>query len=124
MEQAPIGKRQVGESAVSKHLEEVAWGLLLVLTGVVWLAPGIPLPFGTWLIGVGSVLVGANIVRYATDRRFETFSLVLGVVALAAGVGEYLAMDVSVIGLALLAFGIVLLLKPLARMRADREVTV
>lgn len=122
MEQAPIRKGQDGERAVSKHLEEVAWGLLLVLTGVIWIVPGIPLPFGTWLIGVAAVLVGGNVVRYAVDRRFETFSLVLGIVALAAGFGEFLAVDVSVIGLALLAFGIVVLLKPLARMRIRREV--
>ncbi len=122
MEQAAIGRRQGGENAISKPLEEVAWGLLLVFTGVVWIVPGIPLPFGTWLVGVGAILVGANIVRYWVDTRFDTFGLVLGIVALAAGVEEFLALDVSVIGLALLAFGAVLLLRPLTRMRADRRV--
>lgn len=110
-------REHVTENAVSKHLEEVAWGLLLTLTGVIWIVPVIPVPFGTWLLGTGIILVGANVVRYAVDRRYETFSVVLGVVALVAGAGEYLAMDVPVLGLALLGFGIVLLLQPLKQKR-------
>ena len=116
MENLTVAKNQSKwENAVSKHLEEVAWGLLLTLTGVIWLVPGIPVPFGMWLVGTGIILVGGNAVRYAVDRRFETFSLVLGIVALVAGLGEFLAVDVPVIGLAFLAFGVVLLLQPLRR---------
>lgn len=103
------------ETAVSKHLEEVAWGLLLTLTGVIWLVPGIPVPFGMWLVGTGIILVGGNAVRYAVDRRFETFSVVLGTVALVAGLGEFLTLDIPILGLAFLAFGVVLLLQPLRR---------
>jgi membrane protein implicated in regulation of membrane protease activity len=65
--------------------------------------------------------VGANVVRYAVDRRYETFSVVLGVVALVAGAGEYLTWDVPVLGLALLAFGVVLLLRPLRHRRTVRR---
>ncbi len=109
--------RSKWENAVSKHLEEVAWGLLLTLTGVIWLVPGFPVPFATWLVGTGIILVGANAVRFVVDGRFELFSAVLGVVALVAGTGEYLAVDVPILGLCLLAFGVVLLLRPLLRTR-------
>jgi hypothetical protein len=119
---AVTARQSQTENAISKHLEEVAWGLLLTLTGIIWILPGIPMPFGTWLLGTGVILVGANLVRYAVDRRYETFSLVLGVVALAAGAGEYLAVDVPVLGLALLAFGVVLLLRPLGRRTARRTI--
>ncbi len=111
------------ENAVRQHLEEVAWGLLLTLTGVIWLDPGIHVPFGMWLFGTGTILVGGNIVRYAVDRRFETFSLVLGIVALVAGLGEFLAIDMPVLGLAFLAFGLVLLLQPLRRSTRRRRVS-
>lgn len=103
------------ENSVSQHLEEIAWGLLMAMTGVVWLVPGIPVPFGTWLVGTGTILVASNAVRFAVDRRFETFSLVLGFVALVAGAGEFFAVDVPILGLCFLAFGVVLLLQPLRR---------
>lgn len=108
-----VHRQSKWENAISEHLGEVAWGLLLTLTGVIWIVPGIPVPFGTWLVGTGIILVGANALRYAVDRRFETFSLVLGIVALVAGLGEFLAMDLPVLGLCFLAFGAVLLLQPL-----------
>ena len=66
--------------------------------------------------------MGANVVRYALDRRFETFSVVLGIVALVAGAGEYLTVDVPILGLALLAFGIVLLLRPLRQKRTTPRI--
>ncbi len=113
-----VETRSRQENTFSKHLEEIAWGLLLILTGIVWIVPGIPIPFGTWLVGTGVILVGINAVRYAVDRRFETFSVVLGIVALTAGVGEFLSVDVPIIGLCLVAFGAVLLLAPLRRRRA------
>jgi hypothetical protein len=113
-----VDMASVRESVVSKHLEEIAWGMLLILTGVIWIVPGNPVPFGTWLIGTGIILVGINAVRYSLDRRFETFSVVLGIVALVAGVGEVLAVDVPILGLCLVAFGAVLLLRPLRRIRS------
>jgi hypothetical protein len=111
------------ENVISKHLEEIAWGMLLILTGVIWIVPGIPVPFGTWLIGTGIILVGINAVRYSLDRRFETFSVVLGIVALAAGVGEFLAVDLPILGLCLVAFGAVLLLRPLRKKQTSPRVT-
>ena len=117
-----VERQSQTENVFGKHLEEVAWGLLLTLTGVIWIVPGIPLPFGTWLMGTGAILVGANVVRYALDRRFETFSVVLGIVALVAGAGEYLTVDVPILGLALLAFGIVLLLRPLRQKRTTPRI--
>lgn len=124
MEDPTAARRQSKwENAISEHLGEVAWGLLLTLTGVIWIVPGIPVPFGTWLVGTGIILVGANALRYAVDRRFETFSLVLGIVALVAGLGEFLAMDLPVLGLCFLAFGAVLLLQPLRGKPASPRVT-
>lgn len=116
-----IGMTSRWENAVRKHLEEVAWGLLLVLTGIIWIVPGIPVPFGAWLVGTGIILVGGNAVRYAVDRRFETFSLTLGIVALVAGTSEFIAVDLPILGLCFLAFGVVLLLQPLRRKRASRQ---
>lgn len=118
-----VHRQSKWENAISEHLGEVAWGLLLTLTGVIWIVPGIPVPFGTWLVGTGIILVGANALRYAVDRRFETFSLVLGIVALVAGLGEFLAMDLPVLGLCFLAFGAVLLLQPLRGKPASPRVT-
>lgn len=100
---------------VRRYLEETTWGLLLLFTGVLWIVPGVPHPFAAWLIGVGLILLAAKGVAYAQGMRLDTFTTVVAIVALVAGVGEFLAVDVSVIGLALVAFGALLLATPLRR---------
>lgn len=34
------------------RLSDIGWGLLLMLTGLVWIVPEQQVPDGTWLLGV------------------------------------------------------------------------
>ena len=45
---------------LNKRLEAIAWGLFLIMIGALWLLPDETVPEGTWLLGVGVILLGLN----------------------------------------------------------------
>ena len=103
----------VRRSHLDRQLSDVAWGLLLIVTGVVWLAPRDRIPEGAWLLGVAAILVGVNVVRALARIRVNGFSLVLGLVALAAALTRLWRPDLPVVAICLLVMGASLVLKPL-----------
>lgn len=92
-------------SLLERRLNDIGWGLLLMLTGVVWLLPGASVPPGTWLFGVAAILIGINVLRYVKHLAVSAFSLVLGAVALAAAIGEAQRTEPPLVALFLLAIG-------------------
>ena len=44
---------------LDRRLHDVTWGLLLLMTGVIWLVPSSQIPKGGWLIGVAAP-IGAS----------------------------------------------------------------
>lgn len=95
--------------------ENVGWALFLMMSGGVLLVPHIPAPWGVWLIGTGLILLGLNGARYVGHMRVNGFTLALGLLALVAGVGEFLAVDVPVLALGLVLIGGIGLVKTLKR---------
>ncbi len=47
---------------LESRLDTASWGLFLLMSGVAMLLPG--LPDGSWLIGVGAILLGLSDVRF------------------------------------------------------------
>ncbi len=43
---------------LGRRLEEVAWSVFLIMTGALWLAPDTWAPAGSWLAGLGLILLG------------------------------------------------------------------
>ncbi len=82
---AHIEDRETRE--LDQQIARVGWALLFIMTGGLLLLPDVP--NGTWLIGIGIILVGAQIVRYVNHIRMWTFSLVLGAAALLLGVAAF-----------------------------------
>jgi hypothetical protein len=52
MTTASIGDSSERRAALDRSLHDIAWGLLLILTGAVWLVPAERVPQGAWLFGV------------------------------------------------------------------------
>lgn len=96
-----------------RRLNEIGWGLLLILTGIVWLLPASELPPGAWLFGVALVLLGINVVRYVKHIAISVFSVVLGAAALIAAVSQVWRNDPPLVAIFLLAIGASLIAKPL-----------
>jgi cation transport ATPase-like protein len=49
---------------LDRRLHDIGWGLMLMLTGMIWLVPAERVPEGAWLVGVAAILLGLNAVRY------------------------------------------------------------
>ncbi len=96
------------------RLDNIGWGVFLLMTGVLWLMSS-ALPSGTWLVGTGILLLALNAVRYLKGMTLSLFTLVLGILALAGGLADLANMRLPLFALALVAFGLLLLVRPFAR---------
>ncbi len=101
------------KGALSRRLEGVGWGVLLIATGAIWLLPAGQVPRGSWLIAVGLILLGLNAIRYAYALSVSGFSLVVGILALLAGLGDFYGVKLPLFPVALIVVGACLLLKRL-----------
>ena len=45
---------------LDRRLADIGWGLLFMLTGLIWMVPAEQVPQGTWLFGVAAILIGAK----------------------------------------------------------------
>lgn len=103
-----------GETARLEHrLSDMGWGLLFMLTGLVWMVPAERVPPGTWLFGVAAVLVGTNVVRYLRHVPVSRFSLLLAGMALLAAFGARWSVDLPLLAILLVIIGASLVVKPL-----------
>jgi hypothetical protein len=66
------------DAHLDHRLSDIGWGLLFILTGLIWMAPVHQVPEGTWLFGVAAILIGVNVVRHLKHIAMSGFSLVLG----------------------------------------------
>ncbi len=98
---------------LNKRLERISWGLFLIMIGGIALVPQSFLPQGTWLIGVGLIMLGLNAARLYYGIHPSTFTLVLGVIALLSGIGEFLGVNLPVLPILLILIGASIILRPL-----------
>jgi hypothetical protein len=103
----------VHEAQLDRRLNDIGWGLLLMLTGAIWLLPAETVPSGTWLFGVAVILLGVNAARYVKHIAVSGFSVALGVAALIAAVSQVWRTDPPLVAIFLLVIGASLVAKPL-----------
>ena len=101
------------KAALSRRLEGIGWGVLLITIGTIWLLPVKQVPQGSWLIAVGLIMVGLNAVRYFNAFRMSGFSLAVCISVLLAGLGEFYGLKLPLFAMALIGVGVCLLLKRL-----------
>jgi len=107
------------DSAASSHggqldrrLHDITWGLLLMVTGIIWLVPN-QVPDGVWLFGVAAILLGVNVVRYLNHIQMSGFSLILGLAALVAALARTWRSDLPLLAICFIVIGASLVAKPL-----------
>jgi hypothetical protein len=103
---------------LAHRLDVLGWGIFFVMTGTLLLIPG--LPEGTWLIGLGVLLLGLAGARVALGLAFEWFGVILGASSLLAGFGTFAGLDIPVFALFLVACGLVLVAGVLSKGGAER----
>jgi hypothetical protein len=106
-----VGK-DAAAAQLDRRLGDIGWGLLFMLTGLVWMVPAGQVPQGTWLFGVAVILVGINVVRHLKHVAVSGFSLVLGCLALLAAIGQLWRVDLPLLAICLLVIGASLVAKP------------
>jgi cytosine/uracil/thiamine/allantoin permease len=109
----PVGSPDSG--LAHHHLDDIGWGLFLIMTGVIWLYPESQLPKGTWLIGTGLLFLGLNAVRALAKAPVSGFTTLLGTLALLAGLAASSDIHVPFAAICLILLGGGLLLRPIRR---------
>jgi hypothetical protein len=98
---------------MDRRLNDIGWGLLLMLTGGIWFFPSAAVPPGTWLFGVAVILLGVNVARYVKHVAVSGFSVALGIAAFVAAVSQMWRTDPPLVAIFLLVIGASLVAKPL-----------
>lgn len=99
--------------ALNKRLENIGWALFLIMLGGNALVPDNIVPEGSWLIGVGIIMLGLNAARYRYGIRMSGFTLVLGTIALLSGIGDLLGIELPVLPILLILIGAHIIIRPM-----------
>ncbi|HYO44125.1 MAG TPA: hypothetical protein VES19_13075 [Candidatus Limnocylindrales bacterium] len=103
---------------LAHRLDVLGWGIFFLMTGVLMLFPG--LPEGTWLVGLGVLLLSLAAVRVALGLAIEWFGVILGAGALIAGFGTIAGIYIPVFALSLVACGLAIIAGVLSKGGAER----
>jgi hypothetical protein len=98
---------------LSDRIDTVGWGLLFVTIGAVSLIPA--MPDGSWLIAAGLVMLGASAARALLRLQVRGVTIVVGIVALAAGIFIVAGLTTAVGPLVLIVLGLTLIIGALSR---------
>jgi hypothetical protein len=97
-------EQQKGE--LNKRLEGIGWALFLIMLGCIGLVPNQQVPEGTWLLGVGLIMLGLNLARSLYQIKMSSGTLFLGVLALLAGVTSIAGVNLPIFPIALILLGL------------------
>jgi hypothetical protein len=103
---------------LAHRLDVLGWGIFFLMTGVLMLFPS--LPEGTWLVGLGVLMLGLAAVRVGLGLAFEWFGVILGTGALVAGFGTIAGVYIPVFALFLVACGLALIAGVASKGRTER----
>lgn len=109
----PKNVQETEEQVLNKRLERIGWALFLIMIAGSALVPDERIPKGTWPIGVGLIMLGLNAARYLNGIKMSGFTIVLGILALGSGLGDFLGVDLPLFPILLILIGANIILRPL-----------
>jgi hypothetical protein len=106
----PAGPQEPSDksSERSRRIDSAAWAVFFIWVGVTMLAH---LPWAWFLVGVGVFILGAQICRWQMSLKVDGFGVACGVIFLAGGVWELLALQWPLAPILLILLGGYLLRK-------------
>lgn len=104
---------------LKKRYELVAWGAVLIWIGVIELIPSEPA--GTGWLGIATILLGVNLMRYLSKIPMNIISITLGVIALILGASRLLHLRGSLpfFETFLIVIGVVFLVRSVIKLRQN-----
>jgi hypothetical protein len=98
--------------ALNKRLENIGWGLFLIMVGGAALVPDNLINDGWWSIGVGLIMFGLNLARYRYQIKMSGFTTFLGIISIISGVLQLMGLNDLGGAIFLIVLGSYLLIKP------------
>ena len=95
-----------------RQIDSAAWAAFFIWLGVVMLAG---LSWDWFLVGVGVLILGAQMMRHQRNLKVERFGVVVGLIILAAGIWDLLALPLPLMPIILIVVGGYLLWKTLSK---------
>lgn len=90
------------------QIESIGWALFLIWSGALLIAPNRYFPEGSWLIGIGLIIVVSMGIRYLYGIRIDGFWTILGFLALSFGISEFFGLYLPVFPALLIVVGVVI----------------
>jgi hypothetical protein len=103
------------KESLNGRLELIGWGLFLVMLGGAAVVPQDRVPQGMWSIGAGLIMLGVNAVRLYYGIKLNGFTVFVGAVSLASGIGQYLGVELPILPILIVLIGANMLLRALRR---------
>ncbi len=95
----------------ARQIDSAAWAVFFIWVGLVML---VGMPWAWFLVGVGVLITGAQLVRRQRGLKIEMFAVIVGLIMLAAGVWDLLALPLPLMPIILIVLGGYLLWKTLS----------
>jgi hypothetical protein len=99
---------QPTQKDLESRIDTAGWGLFFLMSGAMLLVPG--LPAGSWLTGLGILLIGLSAVRAMLGLSVSTFGLMMALVLGVTGLGEAAGVAVPWFALMLVLWGVALVI--------------
>ena len=115
----PKTKLDEQKKALDKRLDAIGWGLFLIMIGCLWLIPEESVPEGTWLIGTGVIILVLLGIRYLYNIKISGLWLVIGILALAFGISDFTGINLPILPILIILFGLSIVLKPLFKKKSS-----
>ena len=100
-----LTRQEPAKVSLDKRLAILFWPLLIILAGIIGLFPAEAIREGTWLIGIGLILLALNVVRALNKIPVRVLPTILGALALATGLAEYGGARLPLVPLTLIVLG-------------------
>ncbi|HEU4508870.1 MAG TPA: hypothetical protein VFR78_11565 [Pyrinomonadaceae bacterium] len=96
---------------LQKRIDESGWGFFLLMIGILLVLPDELVPRGTWLIGTGVIMLALNCVRYLNKIAVSRFTVVLGLLAVVAGLTGFFKVTLPLLPGLLALIGLSIIVK-------------
>ena len=117
MKNNEINKNTIQENpdkqSLEKKIDAIGWALFLIMIGGLLLLPKGSVPEGTWLVGTAVIIFASSIIRYFNELKISGFWIVLGLIALGAGLSDILGVNIPVFPILIIIIGASIIIRPL-----------
>jgi hypothetical protein len=106
---------EINRDGLNKRFQSRAWALFLIMTGLLWFLSNLIQIDGFWLMSTGLILLGLNVVRALNDIETSGFTVVVGLLALSAGLGNLMGVGLPLVPMFMIGLGTLIVISALAR---------